>query len=170
MVFHKTLSTLPIGCFSNIYNSIIDNQPDLKWLMILPESDYISQTFPPEPLPDNLFEVYESMFFEMKHEDSTKERLELDTYMEALKLLEFAYRRTEPDNREKITEIVNEKTATQLKLWALPPVKDATKMDIDSICTDIELSFKLPPIQIYSYSTAKFFSLINKIQKQNGTK
>ncbi len=155
---HKSLKTLPFGCYANIHNSLIDGQPEYRWLMVF---DYMFGELPME-YPDNLSEIYESMLIEQPdflNKDAIEKQILAEVY--AYDVTHFT--KIYPD-KQRAAEAKNRLFRIEHELEMSR--KPATKLDADTLCVAIQLTLNVPQINVYDISTTRFFKLLDLTEKQ----
>jgi len=149
---HRRIDTLPVDCFMKIQESIESDEPDYRWLLVLP--DYIS--LPESEIPDKkeLETIYKELFYQFEADslDLKFERLFTETLC-----FEFEQLAGIDDRRNKI--LFNEE---ELKKTGSKPDK---KQSFQDLCTSIEMSLNIRVIP-YATTVRQFYSYIKQLKNK----
>ena len=172
---HTNINTLPIGCYVNLFNSIIDQKPEFRWLL---KFDYENEELP-EVTSEQLLELTE-IYKEIQYQlpDNAVNKTAITNYNRLrvlqIKLLYYQWiEKPKKTDRNKEIGLINDIGFLKMKIeqqnkGAIPKHIDLTEL---SLAIEVSLNIR---VKQFDRSTKEFFRLLQiveqktKNQKQNG--
>ena len=166
MRIHTNIGTLPIGCYVNIFNSIIDQKPEFRWLL---KFDYENED-PPEVTPEQLLElteIYKEIQYQLPDNAINKSAINNYNRLRVLQVNLLYFQIVKPDKQKEI-ELVNDINFLKMKIeqqnkGVVPKHIDLTEL---SLAIEVSLNIRVKP---FDRSTKEFFKLLKIVEQKAKT-